>query len=527
MKKGHLYFVALLCALLGLGVFYYKWKVLKFPVKPVETVEVWTIEAHVSFRAKAGGNKVRLNIPSDPPGYAILSEDYVSRNWGKSEDKDPNGSRAVEWTRRRAQGEQSLYYRTTVFQDDHEPAREAPPNFAKPPELEEPYATAMKGLLDQVREQSADIGTFSSQLMMRLNDPSPVEEAALFIKDIDGPYKKAHLAVKLLAGAGISARVVHAVELKSGMHDAVMTPWLQVHNGERWLTFNLNSTSEGMPPNLFIWSTAPGALLDIGENSNAVIGFTVARNTADAMAVLQDRRDVLKSPLVKYSLLSLPLEKRNVYQFLLLIPIGAFVMLILRNIIGIKTFGTFMPVLIALAFRETQLVAGIALFILIVGFGLLVRFYMERLKLLLVPRLTAVLTLVVFLMCMTSIISHQLDIEVGLSVGLFPMVIMAMTIERMCIAWDERGPGSAIRDAAGSLAVAALAHSVMTWGPLEHLILTFPELLLVLFAATLLLGRYAGYRLTELGRFKALARERAAVKATAQAQAQAQPQDGP
>jgi hypothetical protein len=32
----------------------------------------------------------------------------------------------------------------------------------------------------------------------------------------------------------------------------------------------------------------------------------------------------------------------------------------------------------------------------------------------------------------------------------------------------------------------------------------FPELLLVTLAATLLLGRYTGYRLTELARFRAL-----------------------
>jgi hypothetical protein len=34
----------------------------------------------------------------------------------------------------------------------------------------------------------------------------------------------------------------------------------------------------------------------------------------------------------------------------------------------------------------------------------------------------------------------------------------------------------------------------------------FPELLLVVLAATLLLGRYSGYRLTELRRFRALSR---------------------
>jgi hypothetical protein len=45
---------------------------------------------------------------------------------------------------------------------------------------------------------------------------------------------------------------------------------------------------------------------------------------------------------------------------------------------------------------------------------------------------------------------------------------------------------------------------VMPW--LEHLMFTFPELLLVLLAVVMLIGRYTGYRLTELRRFKELAK---------------------
>jgi hypothetical protein len=40
----------------------------------------------------------------------------------------------------------------------------------------------------------------------------------------------------------------------------------------------------------------------------------------------------------------------------------------------------------------------------------------------------------------------------------------------------------------------------------EHLVFVFPELLLVLLAATLLLGRYSGYRLMDLYRFRELAK---------------------
>ena len=134
-----------------------------------------------------------------------------------------------------------------------------------------------------------------------------------------------------------------------------------------------------------------------------------------------------------------------------------------------------------------------------------IRFFLERLRLLLVPRLSAVLIIVVLLMLCISLVSHQLGMETGLSVALFPMVIIAMTIERMSIVWEERGPADAIRGATGSLVVAVFAYIAMGLPWLEHLIFTFPELLLIVLALVLLAGRYTGYRLLELTRFKALA----------------------
>src|SRR5690606_30784215 len=160
----------------------------------------------------------------------------------------------------------------------------------------------------------------------------------------------------------------------------------------------------------------------------------------------------------------------------------------------------------ALSFKWTTLVAGVVLFSLVVGMGLLVRFYMERLKLLLVPRLTAVLIVVVLIMALVSVVSNRLGLEVGLSIALFPMIIMTMTIERVSVAWDERGAGFAMKMAAGSLSIACLAYLVMSWPPLEHLVFVYPEVLLILLGFTLILGRYSGYRLTELTRFRALAR---------------------
>jgi hypothetical protein len=163
-----------------------------------------------------------------------------------------------------------------------------------------------------------------------------------------------------------------------------------------------------------------------------------------------------------------------------------------------------MPVLIALAFRETKLFWGVVLFTILVAAGLSIRFLLERLRLLLVPRLSAVLIVVVILMLFISLMSHQLGMETGLSVALFPMVIIAMTIERMSVVWEERGAADAMKGGLGSLIIAIVSYIFMGMAWIEHLVFTFPELLLVVLAIVVLAGRYKGYRLLELNRFKAL-----------------------
>jgi len=79
-----------------------------------------------------------------------------------------------------------------------------------------------------------------------------------------------------------------------------------------------------------------------------------------------------------------------------------------------------------------------------------------------------------------------------------------MTIERMSVVWEERGAADAMRAGVGSLVVAIVAYISMGMSWLEHLIFTFPELLLLVLAMVMLAGRYTGYRLSELRRFRAL-----------------------
>ncbi len=502
MNRRHVFIVAFLISMVGLSIFYYKVRGLGFPLMSDAEISAWTIEATVRFDAGRRSIKVDLRIPGQIPGYSILQENFVSRGYGLST-REESGGRVAQWAVRRAKGDQVLYYRAVVYRDRHRidaPAEPLDPSSM--PVLGEPYDTALAALVDDVRAHSADVPSFTAELLRRLNDPTPDPYVDMLLDQADSDSDRAHLITTLLAGAHIPARVVHGVFLQTQSRSTNIVSWLEVYDGHRWQYFNPQNGEWGLPRDFLIWWHGSDPIASLAGGSDLDVRVSVQRNVVDAMAVAERRAEQRESRVVDFSLFDLPIHTQAVYGVLLLIPVGAFIMVILRNIVGIRTFGTFMPILVALAFRETQLVTGLILFTLVVALGLSIRFYLEKLRLLLVPRLTVVLIVVVMLMVGLSILSHRLGLETGLSVALFPMVILTMFIERMSVVWEERGPAEASIEGAGSMVVASVAYLFMSLDTIEYLVFVYPELLLILLALTLLIGRYTGYRLFELVRFR-------------------------
>ena len=505
MTQRYVYVLAALLTVIGLSVFFYKWQVLGFPVSENQETPVWTIESAVSFDSGPGSIKVQLHVPTLTPGFRMLNENSVSRGYGFSLNYG-SGGREAQWAIRRADGEQTIYYRISVYEDDSVDESDTTPPFPPMPVINEPMKTAVDVLVDDVNDQSADTASFTTELLRRMNDRSPDPNVELLLSDVSSDSDFVDVVSLLLASARIPARMVHGFPLAGRQRSAEFVSWLEVHDGDNWLYFNPATGEESLPDRFLVWWRGNEPLVNVEGGSNVAVDFAIQENHRDAVTIAETQAARQGASAVDFSLYSLPIQTQAVYGVLLMIPIGALVMVFMRNMVGIDAFGTFMPVLIALAFRETKLLWGLILFTLLVTLGLTIRFLLDRLRLLLVPRLSAVLIVVVILMLFISMTSHRMGMEMGLSVALFPMVIIAMTIERMSVVWEERGAADAIRGGLGSLVVAVAAYTFMGMAWLEHLIFTFPELLLVILAIVLLAGRYTGYRLTELRRFKELAK---------------------
>ncbi len=497
------YITAALLCVIGLGLTLYKNVVLGFPILPGNLQPVWTIEAEVNFTAAGDPVLVSLALPSNPPNINILEEDFASPGYGISEEGPEFGRRGL-WSKRSAKGEQSVFYRLQVHEKQGNDLAEPMPPVESAVEFEfdEPLQTAAKTLINKVRAKSANAHTFTVQLLLELNAEAPDQNVRLLRRQLTNREELAILVVKLLSREGIAARVARGLHLEDGRRRQQLTHAIEVYDDADWQFYNLETGATGLPERFMVWQRGGSSLLEVSGGENSGVYFSIVENfRASKDVALQDKKNA-EAALIDFSIYSLPLAEQNAFKSILLVPIGALVVVVMRLLVGLKTSGTFMPILIALAFIQTSLVAGVLIFLLVVGTGLIIRSYLSRLNLLLVARISAVIIVVILIMASMSVLSIKLGIDKALTVTFFPMIILAWTIERMSILWEEDGPKEVMLQGGGSLLVAIIAYLCMTNPVVEHMTFNFPELLFVLLGVILLFGQYTGYRLSELRRFQ-------------------------
>ena len=505
MSRRHLYLLCTALAAVGLLMFAYKTLILGFPPAPDQRAEIWRADLKVSFVASGKPVKVSLAIPETTDQFAIVDQSFVSPGYGFSTVPDDLNRHAV-FTSRADTGERTIYYRAVFQKTSERPSKKkaSRPKIGKV-RFKDEQLIAAQAIVDRLWKQSADEESFVSLVLDRVRQGGRSNELRLLLNAHSSTRQRMQLAADLIRLSRIPARSVHGLPLDNPRRHTGFQHWIEVFIDDAWQPFDPKDGRRQAPADAVPWwrGTAPLVKVEGATDIKTDVATSHDFEVALHSAMIHGREK--HSAFVEFSILSLPIQIRAVYQILLAVPIGIMVLVILRNVVGMKTFGTFMPVLMAMAFRQTDLMWGVVMFTIVCAIGLMVRFYLERLKLLLVPRLAAVVIVVIGIMAILSVFSYKLGFDRGLSVALFPIVILAMTIERMSIVWDERGPRESFQQASGSLAVAAICYLMMNLDIVRHLFFVFPELLLVVLAATLLLGRYSGYRLVELPRFKVLA----------------------
>ena len=500
-SKLQISLVAGILIAVGLGLTLYKKIELGFPLLPGQRQAVWTLESKISFKPVGGPVEISLALPEPEAGWVILDEHFASSGFGFST-KEEQGERYAKWNRQSLDRTTTLYYKLEIYHAGQFDLGASPIPEIIPPELTPDRLAAMERVVASLRQGASDSTSFTARLLLQLVQGQMDQDTAFLFGDRE--ESRLSVVMDVLAFAGIPAQPVKGIFLEDGRRRQQMDTLVEIYDGNHWQLFDPKTAQPGLPDNFFVWQRGDRSVLDVVGGKSSQLEFAIVENTLPIKTVLFMEQQVKERLLLDFSIYSLPVEQQGVFKGLLLIPVGALVVVLIRLLVGIRTSGTFMPILIALAFIQTTLLTGLVIFLTVVGAGLWIRFYLSRLNLLLVARITAVVIVVILLMAALSIISYKLGFDQLLTVTFLPTIILAWTIERMSILWEEEGGHEVLIQGSGSLLAAVLAYLLMSVDLIKHLTFNFPELMISLLGVVLLLGKYNGYRLVELYRFRDL-----------------------
>lgn len=487
------------------------------PLPPWESV--WRLRMEASFEAPDSGAKVRLELPRGSPNIRVYRESFLHPGLRLEQAKSATGAREVIGRISGAR-EGSLIAELDLhlspegaFPDRRErvslKARRRAEYLSASPDLPAD-SMAVQALAAELSSQPGaktevlDRAFAYCYKQLVSDELSRIDSAEETLAARRGtPLGCARALASLLRALKLPARLAVGFEIKE---DPTPEPrvWVQAFEDGAWKPFDPSQGyARELPPNILTLRRGDHRIFRFEGVADADTSFDYEIGRARPPSDLTAARAGSWLDIVELN--RLPLGLQRTLALLLLLPLGALVTALFRNVVGVVTFGTFGPTLLALAFLFADWKTGLVMAAAILLVGVLLRYTLDPLRLLMVPRLGVLLTIVVFGMITgVSALQHFGWVGSGQAV-LLPMVILTGLIERLFITVEEDGAGHTGKRIAGTVLVGFCCYLVLNARSLGQVLLTYPELHGLTIAALVWVGRYSGYRVSELLRFKDLA----------------------
>lgn len=186
---------------------------------------------------------------------------------------------------------------------------------------------------------------------------------------------------------------------------------------------------------------------------------------------------------------------------LLALPVIAMILTFLKQVVGITTFGLYTPSIIALSFLALGWPLGVFFLIFILITGYATRAIMRGFRLLYIPKVAVILTVV----SITLLILMGVCAFFGITFSretIFILLIMSTLAESFLNLKTEQGWHTAILGIGETILASLLCVFIVQWSAFQSVMLAYPELILFTIVINVLLGRWTGLRLLEYLRFR-------------------------
>ena len=193
----------------------------------------------------------------------------------------------------------------------------------------------------------------------------------------------------------------------------------------------------------------------------------------------------------------------NTIVLLLLLPLVATLVSGLHYILGLSGYGIFMPTMIAVTFLATGILGGLVLFAMILAFSLISGLILKRFRLHFWPARSIGLMLITAGTFGLITLSTYLKVLNISNISIFPVLFMILLAEEFVRTELAKSKNEAKKLMVGTLILAMVGAAVMGMRVVSETVLLHPGISLATgLLINLLVGNYAGIRLSEIGRFK-------------------------
>ena len=171
---------------------------------------------------------------------------------------------------------------------------------------------------------------------------------------------KSRLLVALLRSQNIPARVVGGIILSEGIKRKTHV-WVEVWLNGEWAAIDPTNGYYFIKPRHYLkLYNGDVSLIQRSDDINFHYSYAIERKIGTPDEALAS---VDQGTFSLWILLNEVGIDFNVLRIFLLLPIAVLLILVFRNIIGLECFGTFVPALLAVSFRETGIVYGVTMLV--------------------------------------------------------------------------------------------------------------------------------------------------------------------
>ena len=318
------------------------------------------------------------------------------------------------------------------------------------------------------------------------------------------PLPKNQEFLKAAESVNLHGRLVNGL-LLADIENPVPHTWSELFIEDDWVPFDIQNGHIASLPSTYlsIW-TGNETMLSHPEEATIAYTYSVQKPQISKHSI-QKAKEAVPETLNPFSIwlsfldTGMPLVSLKI---LLLIPIAATIVAFFRNIIGFETYGVFLPALIAVSGLHAGLIPTVGGFLLITLLVALVHSPLERSGLLYVPKLALLLLTVVTLLMSLSYLGLRMGWSEFFSLSLLPLVILAISAEKLSQHLKEEGILKAMQVMGMTLVVITICYLIISAHVVQWVIFSFPEIMVLVCAANLWMGHWIGLRLTEYKRFR-------------------------